>query len=146
MHGWRFAAVTVAAVGAALTLAFPAGADDVLTGTYALAAQDDAPAAWSIVSSCTPSCVATVKSSRGWRGYANLSDGRWTMTVYLGPNLMSAWPAQPTCVDDGPVVPMSRTWSWDAATLKGTVETASGDACGAPLTISSAPMALVKVD
>jgi hypothetical protein len=142
----------VAVVSLALTIgcgacvsAGPVLADDQLGGTYAVTSTADSPSVWTIESSCTPSCVAIVKSSQGWRGYATLQDGRWTMTVYLGQWMRSAYPADPaTCPGDADNAPLTRTWSWDAATLAGSVESVRGDQCGGSRAIEHSPVALTS--
>jgi hypothetical protein len=130
---------------AACASAGPVLADDRLGGTYAVTSTADSPSTWTIESSCTPSCVAIVKSSQGWRGYAKLDGGRWTMTIYLGQWMRSAYPADPaTCPGDDGNAPLTRTWSWDAATLAGSVETVRGDQCGGSRAIEHSPVALTS--
>ena len=70
----------VAAVG----LASPACADEPFNGIYSLdnSGEPGTLTMWIAHSTCDPTgCIAHIFSSTGWRGDAQLVDGRWTTTV-----------------------------------------------------------------
>jgi hypothetical protein len=67
------------------------------------------------------------------------------MAVYVAHWNKSSYAPDPAdCVISGSDQPLNQTWSWDAATLTGTVETVRSDQCGGPVTIDRAPVRLVK--
>lgn len=141
-------AVTIAltCAGVSLALAAHAHADAPLDGVYSLTTNGEVTATWTIHSNCTLSCVADIMSSQGWRGYAELSDGRWTMSVYRGRRLKSSYPSDgQSCVLGGDR-PLVENWSWDAVALTGTLESVSGDECEGQLTTAHDSVALSKVE
>jgi hypothetical protein len=102
---------------------------------------------WAISSDCPAECVARVKSSAGWQSVAALNAGTWRVSVYLGGWQRSSYPADPaTCVSGGPDSIRSQSFTFDAATLAGTVETVRGDRCGGPPHVDRAPVTLTKRD
>ena len=103
------------------------------------------PSVWAISSDCPADCVARVKSSAGWQSVASLNSGSWKLAVYLGAWQRSSYPADPaTCISGGPDSIRSETFTFDATTLTGTVETVRGDRCGGPPVIDRAPVSLTK--
>lgn len=138
--------IALACAGVSLALATRAHADAPLDGIYSLTTNGEVAATWTIQSDCTLSCVADITSSRGWRGYASLSDGHWTMSVYQGRRLKSSYPSGGQSCVPGGNHPLVEKWSWDAATLTGTLESVSGDECEGPLTTAYASITLSKVE
>lgn len=103
------------------------------------------PSVWAVSSDCPAECVARVKSSAGWQSVASLNSGSWRLSVYLGAWQRSSYPADPaTCVSGGPDSVRSQTFTFDATTLIGTVETVRGDRCGGPPLVDRAPVSLTK--
>lgn len=137
-------ALALTCAGACLTSGFHANADAaLLEGVYTVSAKGEA-STWTVQSSCVLTCVAHVRSTEGWQGDANLSEGRWTMSVYQGRRPKSSYPSgRQSCVPGGDY-PLVENWAWDAATLMGTVESVSGDECGGRLKRDYAPMALSR--
>jgi hypothetical protein len=133
------AAVTVGWVPAT---AVSAQADSPLAGQYSVVTAHGGPSRWTIKSACTPACVASVVSSRGWQGYATLVDNSWTMSVYLGHWSGSSYPVDPATCPNSPVGDLVQHWTWSSQTLTGSVETVRGDQCGGPTTVDSADIAL----
>jgi hypothetical protein len=135
---------TVAYAGVFLAPAAPVWADDLPSGIFAVNTDGEA-SAWTVESDCTPSCVARIVSSQGWRGYAALRAGRWTMTVYLGNWMRSSYPANPiTCISNDNASAVTQTWIWDGVTLEGTVETIRRDRCGGLPIREQAPVVLMR--
>lgn len=86
----------------------------LLNGVYKTLVGDIA-AQWTIASKCaTEGCTATVSSSNGgWTGNALLTGGRWNITV-VRPDGFSC--------KSGATRPSTNTYSWDASSLTGTVD------------------------
>jgi hypothetical protein len=130
-------------VAAATFGAGPAHAESPLLGVFDISTVP--PSVWAISSDCTAECVARVKSSAGWQSVATLNAGNWRLSVYLGAWPRSSYPADPaTCISGGPDSIRSQTFTFDAATLTGTVETVRGDRCGGPPVIDHAAVTLTK--
>jgi hypothetical protein len=103
------------------------------------------PSVWAVSSDCPADCVARVKSSAGWQSFASLNSGSWKLSVYLGEWQRSSYPADPaTCVSGGPDSVRSQSFTVDATSLTGTVETVRGDRCGGPPFVDRAPVTLTK--
>jgi hypothetical protein len=122
-------ATTTAVIAAGLSVGFavPASAAD-FSGTYSLSlagASGGVTTSWTAQSSCAPTggCVAHIVSSRGWSGDAQLTAGRWTMTVDR---------TDGQSCPDGSRHAESQTWSWDATTLGGEVSGVSADPLACP--------------
>jgi hypothetical protein len=120
----------VAAVfaGIPLATAVPAWADASLNGTYYLVWNDGDQSTWVITSTCDSpdSCVAHIASgsSNGGStvgGEAQLANGRWSMAIDK--------PDGAACAD-GSRAPQHNEYSWDAATLSGTLVASAGPICG----------------
>lgn len=142
----RAVIIALTCAGVSLVLPADAHADGPLDGVYSLTTNGEVAAKWTIRSDCTRSCVADIASSQGWRGYAELSEGRWAMSVYQGRRRKSSYPSDgQSCVLGGDR-PLVNKWSWDAATLTGTLESVSGDECEGPLTTTYASVALSKIE
>lgn len=120
----------------------PAQADSPLAGQYTVVTAHGGPSTWTITSACTPACAASVASSRGWRGYATLTDNSWTMSVYLGNWPDSSYPVDPATCPSSPAGDLVQHWTWNGDTLTGSVETVRGDQCSGPTTVDSADIAL----
>jgi hypothetical protein len=121
----------------------PAYAESPLLGIFDVSTAP--PSVWAISSDCPAECVARVKSSAGWQSVASLDSGSWTLSVYLGAWARSSYPADPaTCASGGPDSIRSQTFTFDATSLTGTVETVRGDRCGGPPVIDHAPVSLTK--
>jgi hypothetical protein len=134
------AATFLAAAGPA---AGPAHAQSPLLGIFDVSTVP--PSVWAISSDCPDDCVARVNSSAGWQSVAALDSGSWKLSVYLGAWARSSYPADPsTCVSGGPDTVRSQTFTFDATSLTGTVETVRGDRCGGPPVIDHAPVSLTK--
>lgn len=141
----RLVLVIFALGGIAEASAAPVRADDGLAGTYSVVTAKGERSTWTVESSCTPSCVASVHSSQGWIGYAKPADGRWTMAIYLAHWNKSSYAPDPAdCPTNASDQPLNQTWSWDAATLTGTVETVRSDQCVGPVTMDRVHVRLVK--
>lgn len=141
----RLAALLCVGMSVAATGLGPgqAHAQSPLLGTFDVSTVP--PSVWAISSDCPADCVARVKSSAGWQSVASLNSGTWTLSVYLGAWQRSSYPADPaTCVSDGPNTVRSQTFTFDATSLAGTVETVRGDRCGGPPVIDRAPVSLTK--
>lgn len=139
------ALVALGAVASAVSAA-PAAADASLRGNFVVST--DPPSVWSVMSSaCLPTCVARVRSSDGWTGYASLQGPTWTLAVYRGSWTRSSYPANPAnCPIAGPEVLVSQTFMIDAVTLTGTVENVRGGQCsGEPTARTTAPVSLQLV-
>jgi hypothetical protein len=119
-----------------------AHADSPFAGQYTVVTAHGGPSTWTIKSACTPVCVAAVVSSRGWQGYATLTDNSWTMSVYLGHWPDSSYPVDPATCPRSPVGDVVQHWTWSSETLTGSVETVRGDQCGGSTTVDSADIAL----
>jgi hypothetical protein len=131
-------ALTAAAVGAA-----PAHAESPLLGIFDVSTVP--PSVWAVSSDCPAECVARVKSSAGWQSIASLTSGVWKLSVYLGDWQRSSYPADPaTCVSNAPDSERSQSFTFDATSLTGTVETVRGDRCGGPPRVDRAPVSLTK--
>ncbi|MFV8054831.1 hypothetical protein [Mycobacterium sp. 48b] len=134
----------------ALTFGLPATATAApppsLSGTFTVTKGQD-QTQWTVRSACTPHCVATVRSSQGWRGYASLDAGVWTMSVYTGGWARSSYAADPTmCVNTAAPQDISQTFSFDSQTLTGSAETWRGDRCSGPRAVERVPLALSRMD
>lgn len=95
--------------------------EELLNGVYTtLVGQIEAQ--WTIKSSCADAvCTATISSSNGgWTGDAALANGRWDLTVVR--------PDGTTC-RNGTAKPSTNHYSWDAATLVGTVDSSYDAVC-----------------
>jgi hypothetical protein len=121
-----------------------AQADIPLAGQYTVVTGHGVSSTWTIKLGCTPVCVASVDSSRGWRGYATLTDKVWTMSVYLGHWPESSYPVDPATCPGAPVGDLVQHWTWRSETLTGSVETVRGDQCGGPTTVGSADIRLAR--
>lgn len=79
-------------------------------------------ARWTITSACVPDgCTARVSSSNGgWTGDATLTNSRWNITVVR--------PDGVTC-RNGTTHPSTNTYSWDAVSLEGTVDSSHDAVC-----------------
>jgi hypothetical protein len=133
------AAVTI---GGMVTTEVSAHADSPLAGQYTVVTAHGGPSTWTITSACTPVCVASIVSSRGWQGYATLTDNSWTMSVYLGHGPHSSYPVDPATCPSSPIGDLVQHWTWDSQSLTGSVETVRGDQCGGPTTVDIADIAL----
>jgi hypothetical protein len=140
-HAGSFgAAITVIA---AVLGAPPAHAEPPLLGVFDVSTVP--PSVWAVSSECPGDCVARVKSSAGWQSFASLNSGSWQLSVYLGEWPRSSYPADPsTCVSRGPNSVRSQSFTFDATSLTGTVETVRGDRCGGPPLVDRAPVTLTK--
>ena len=113
----RLVGTAAVAAGALVALAAPSWADGP-DGTYLFTDSEGDSSTW-IVVSCGPTC-ATVTSG-GWAATANLTNGRWDMTV---PN-----PKAIVC-PDGTQYRANESFSWDATTLTGKTSTPHLGECG----------------
>jgi hypothetical protein len=139
----RLAGLTGTCTTVAVLCATPAGAQPPLFGVFDVSTAP--PSMWAVSSDCPAECVARVKSSAGWQSFASLNSGVWRVTVYRGAWQRSSYPADPaTCVSDGPDSIRSQSFTFDAATLAGTMETVRGDRCGGPSVLDRAPVTLTK--
>lgn len=134
------AAATCAALG---PWAPSAHADQPLYGLYDVSSTP--PSIWSITSDCLPSCTARVHSSAGWQGFASLSAGTWTLSIYRGAWPRSSYAPDPAiCPAARPEDVLSQTFTFEASSLAGNVTTVRGDQCGGPTVAEHAPITLVK--
>jgi hypothetical protein len=127
MRMTRAAAVVVALVGTAVTLAAPASADDRLNGDYAFT-NGPITNTWSITTQCNPEglCAGTVSSSTGMLVQIRKAvGGAWTVERH---DVSNGW----TC-PDGSSGAADVTYTFDPATLAGTLSrTSTPGACGNP--------------
>lgn len=136
------AAATAALVFSGLATATAVtAAEPSVFGTYTLEAEDGENATWTLApcDANNPGCVRvseTGSSQRApWTSDAHLSVGSWIMFV-----------SQPDAIlcKDGTAVPGVNTYSWDAATLSGSVSILSKGACGTKPASISIPFTLTK--
>jgi hypothetical protein len=145
----------VICVGAAVGFASPASAEEFL-GVYRFKSTSGDTSKWTItpcadtighsaVNSFGPGCVyvgvTNISSSIDpFSGQARLDSGRWNMTVEL--------PDAVRCEIDQRIYPGRLEYSWDAASLSGTVvavQTANVLSCGEPaMTQTPTSFALAK--
>lgn len=130
---------SVAAAGlmgaAAVGLACPAGAEELVSGMYGVdrsgvTQPGNAPTMWT-VKRCGADC-AQIVGDDGVIWDAHLVNGKWTATRHTE-----------TAVDckNGYSAPGTSVFSMDAQTLRGTiVSTSDGPACGSPTPITSGPV------
>jgi hypothetical protein len=142
--GIALACSAAVAVGLVPATVVRAQADSPLAGQFTVVTGHGGPSTWTITSGCTPVCVAAVDSSRGWRGYATLTDKYWTMSVYLGHWPGSSYPVDPATCPNSPVGDLVQHWTWSNETLMGSVETVRGDQCGGPTTVESADIRIAR--
>jgi|SRR3954470_6737554 hypothetical protein len=121
------ATVAVAVTCTAIGLASPAWADERLDGDYTLVS--DGPAiTWNITTQCNAerTCGGMVSTSRGWVGaISRVAGGPWTAERR---DVSTGW----TC-PDGSTGPADLLYSFDPATLAGTVSyTSKPGACNDP--------------
>lgn len=135
---------TLAIVGTDAGLTAAARADNLLTGTYTVITPGASESTWTIQSSCTYSCVAVILSTDGWRGYAELRDDTWEMSVYRGGWIKSSYPVDIATCPAGVITNVVQNWSWAHDTLAGTLDTVRGNQCGGPPSPDHVPMKLVK--
>lgn len=115
----RAMAVAVAVTCTAVGLASPAGADVQLDGNYTFV-NGDTTNTWSITTQCNAegTCGGTVSTSTGWVGaIKRVSGGPWTAERR---DVSTGW----TC-PDGSTGPADLSYSFDPATLAGTVNSTS---------------------
>ena len=122
-------AIAVAVTSTAIGLAGPAWADERLDGDYTLIS--DGPAiTWSITTQCNAerTCGGMVSTSRGWVGaISRVAGGAWTAERH---DVSTGW----TC-PDGSTGPADLLYSFDPATLAGTVSyTSKPGVCNDPNT------------
>ena len=125
---------------AAVGFASPAYADD-FDGTYTVNGGGAYAGTWVITSCGTDSFIpcAHVSQSGGvnqpWLGDAQLSVGYWT--------IFADRPDAIVC-PDGSTHPGQATYSWNAATLSGSVSVYSNGECGSPPKTLAAPITLTR--
>ena len=123
----RAMTVAVAVTCTAVVVASPAWADMQLDGDYTLV-NGATTNTWNITTQCNAelTCAGTVSTSTGWVGAINrLAGGPWTAERRDVPN---GW----TC-PDGSTGPADLLYSFDPATLVGTVSyTSEPGVCGDP--------------
>lgn len=138
----KTAALTVALAAAAVTLASVARAE-MAVGNYEFVAPWDPTHSWVWAIACDsvgcPHVIAAPRPTGGatpWAGTAQLVNGRYTMKANV--------PTGRICLGLG--LPTHDTYSWDAATLTGSVDsTFDADCGGAPGGSSSYPFRLVRM-
>lgn len=120
-------AVAVAVTCSAVGLASPAWADEQLDGDYTFV-NGATTNTWTITAQCNAerTCGGTVSTSTGWVGaISRVAGGPWTAERRDVPN---GW----TC-PDGSTGPADLLYSFDPATLVGTVSyTSNPGVCGDP--------------
>jgi hypothetical protein len=123
----RAMAIAVAVTGTAIGLASPARADDRLDGDFTLVNGATATM-WSITTQCNTerTCGGMVSTSTGWVGaISRVAGGPWTAERRDVP---TGW----TC-PDGSTGPADLVYSFDPATLAGTVSfTSKPGVCNDP--------------
>ncbi|MFP1153637.1 hypothetical protein ACK280_16205 [Mycobacterium sherrisii] len=132
---------------AALPLA-PSAHADMRTGNYQLlitGRYDFHTWIWAI-SSCPGDCVGVsaipqpVAKAYEYNGSAQFANGRYTLTVDVPDGLR--------CGDIyyGPVIPTRDTYSWDATTLAGSLDSSYASGCnGSPGATSTYPFTLARM-
>lgn len=137
----RISAAVALAAGT-LASAAPATADADVFGTYAFTADDGESATWTL-SPCAdnaPGCVHVSETGNAkrapWSGDAHWSVGSLILFV-----------AQPDAIlcEDGSSVPGSNTYSWDGASMSGSVSILTNGACGVKSTSLSIPFKLSRI-
>jgi hypothetical protein len=135
-------ALLVALVGGTMATG-PASAavEPAVFGTYSFEAKDGESATWS-VAPCpenTDGCIRVAEfgnsKRKPWSGEAHYVVGSWV--------LLADQPDAVLC-EDGTSVPGRNTYTWDSATLAGSVSTYSPGACGLKSGSVSIPFTLAK--
>jgi hypothetical protein len=140
-------ALSVAVAVTAVALA-PSAAAEMSHGNYELRIEgryDFHTWAW-WVTACDPHCVTInaipmpVAKAYEYTGQAQLVDGRYTMVVDLPDGLRCG------NVYYGPVIATRDTYSWDALSLRGTLQSSFATGCdGAPGGSLDYPFTLVRM-
>ena len=142
----RGLAVAVVVAGAALGLASPAQADEVVQGIFTYSQEGKPPSKWTIFPICVPTvgdlrenlelpvaCTLHVSSSIGRTGDARLTGGRWTFTLKD--------PEGVTC-PDGSKAEVTENYAFDGNTLAGEVTSLHNPVCGLQAGMTKAPFTL----
>ena len=136
------AAVITALAACGVAWAAPAAADPEVFGTYTFVADDGESATW-MLTPCAdnaPGCVRvseTGNSKRApWSGDAHWSVGSLILFVQ-----------QPDAIlcEDGPAAPGMNTYSWDGASMSGSVSILTNGACGKKAASLSIPFKLTRL-
>jgi hypothetical protein len=153
----RVLGIAVVLAGAALTIASPSSADQVMEGNYTFTTPGQPSATWTIYPICVPTvgdlrvplelpvaCTLKVVSATAgkqtfelnnlnWGGDAKLTGGMWTLTTNKADGLMCP---------DGTTAPTVDTYKFDDVTLTGTHTSLHPAVCGLQPGMTKEPFTL----
>ena len=135
-------AIAAALAAGGVAWAAPAAADSDVFGTYAFAADDGENATW-ILTPCAdnaPGCVRVAETGNSkrapWSGDAHWSVGSLILFVQ-----------QPDAIlcEGGAPAPGTNTYSWEGASMSGSVSILTNGACGKKSASLSIPFTLTRI-